>query len=253
MTQQSLSAEAEVSTRHLSYLENGRAKPSREMVALLAEVLELPPLHRNEMLLAAGLAPQHPSTDIDDASAAHVRAAVEFLLTRHHPYPAMVVDEGWNVVMANDAYLQLACHLQGQPAPPPQATEIHRGAPVRGSNPLLSVFEDEWLRSRVKNLSQFATMALEHVRQVARTSPKARDLELRIRRAVGPVAVNTHPLPLVIPLCLDVDGEPLTLFSTMTMLGTSADIVLSSLRLETQFPADERSDRLLRRITGSGD
>ncbi len=248
-TQLSLALEAEVSTRHLSYLENGRAKPSREMIAMLTSVLEVPPLHRNEMLLAAGLAPQYPSTELDDASARHVRSAVEFLLARHHPYPAMVVDQAWTLVMANDAYVQLACHLQGAEGPRPDPHKIHRGAPIQGSNALLSLFEDEALRGRVRNLPEFAAMALEHVRQAARTHPKAKDVEARIRRVVGSLPANTGPVPLVIPLRLDVDGEVLTLFSTMTMLGTSADIVLSSLRIETQFPADPHSDALLRRIT----
>ncbi|MGH1341738.1 MAG: helix-turn-helix domain-containing protein [Nannocystales bacterium] len=252
-TQLSLALEAEVSTRHLSYLENGRAKPSREMIAVLTSVLDVPLLHRNEMLLSAGLAPQYPSTELDDSTARHVRSAVEFLLVRHHPYPSMVVDEAWNLVMANDAYVQLACFLRGAEGPPSDPQKVHRGAPVQGSNALLSLFEDASLRKRIRNLSEFASMVLTHVHLAARTHAGAKDVEARIRRAVGVLPSSTAPFPPVIPLCLDVDGEPLTLFSTMTMLGTSADVVLSSVRVETQFPADPRSDALLRRITAVGE
>jgi len=252
-TQLSLALEAEVSTRHLSYLENGRAKPSREMIAVLTSVLDVPLAHRNEMLLCAGLAPQYPSTELDDSTARHVRTAVEFLLLRHHPYPSMVVDEAWDVVMANDAYVQLGCFFRGAQGPPPDPQRVHRGAPVQGSNALLPLFEDESLRARVRNLPEFAAMVLTHVRLAARTHAGAKDVEARIRRVVGVLPNSATPFPPVIPLCLDVEGEPLTLFSTMTMLGTSADVVLSSVRIETQFPADPRSDALLRRITAGED
>ncbi|MBV1859599.1 MAG: helix-turn-helix transcriptional regulator [Nannocystaceae bacterium] len=252
-TQLSLAQEAEVSTRHLSYLENGRAKPSREMVAVLSSVLDVPLLHRNEMLLSAGLAPQYPSTELDDSTARHVRSAVEFLLVRHQPYPSMVVDEAWNVVMANDAYVQFACFFRGSQGPPPDAQKVHRGAPVQGSNALLSLFEDDSLRTRIRNLPEFAAMVLTHVRLAARTHAGAKDVEARIRRIVGVLPESNAPFPPVIPLRLDVDGELLSLFSTMTMLGTSADVVLSSMRVETQFPADPRSDALLRRITAGED
>ncbi len=247
-TQLSLALEAEVSTRHLSYLENGRAMPSREMISVLTSVLDVPLLHRNEMLLAAGLAPQYPSTELDHGAAGHVRAAVEFLLQRHHPYPAQVVDESWNVVMANDAYLQFVCFLQGVDGPPPDPERIHRGAPIQGTNALLSLFEDERLRTRVRNLPEFAAMALSHLRHAARTHSGPKEVEARIRRIVGALPTSADPLPLVIPLVLDVDGETLSMFSTMTMLGTSVDVLLSSLRVETQFPANARSDALLRRI-----
>lgn len=248
-TQLSLALEAEVSTRHLSYLENGRAKPSREMIAVLTSVLDVPLVHRNEMLLSAGLAPLYPSTELDDSTARHVRSAVEFLLVRHHPYPSMVVDEAWNLVMANDAYVQFACFLRGSEGPPPDPQKVHRGAPVQGSNALLSLFEDESLRTRIRNLPEFAAMVLSHVRLAARTHAGAKDVEARIRRVVGAPPDSATPFPPVIPLCLDIEGESLALFSTMTMMGTSADVVLSSLRIETQFPANPRSDALLRRIT----
>lgn len=252
-TQLSLALEADVSTRHLSYLENGRAKPSREMIAVLSAVLDVPLTHRNEMLLSAGLAPQYPSTELDDSSARHVRSAVEFLLLRHHPYPSMVVDEAWNVVMANDAYVQLVCTFRGAAPPPPDPQKVHRGAPVAGSNALLPLFEDEALRERVRNLPEFAAMVLTHVRLAARTHAGAKDVEARIRRVVGTPRSTATPYPPVIPLRLDVGGETLSLFSTMTMLGTAADVVLSSVRIETQFPADPRSDALLRRIASGED
>lgn len=247
-TQLALALEAEVSARHLSFLENGKANPSSQMIDTLAGVLDVPLLQRNSMLLAAGLAPRYPATDLGEDEAQHVRSAVEFLLLRHHPYPAFVVDEIWNVVMANDAYVQLACALRGQDGPQPDSARIHRGETVEGTNALLAIFEDPVLRGRLVNVEAFASVVLEHLRLLSRTHPQAVEVQRRIRRVVGPLETHSGPLPLVIPICFDLDGRPLSIFSTMTMLGTSADVVLSALRVETHFPADPESDALLRAV-----
>lgn len=247
-TQLNLAMEAEVSARHLSFLENGKANPSSQMVDTLTEVLDVPLLQRNAMLLAAGLAPRYPATDLGQDEARHVRSAVEFLLLRHHPYPAFVVDEVWNVLMANDAYVQLACALRGGKGPPPDATRIHRGEAVEGTNALLAVFEDPVLRGRLVNVNAFASVVLEHLRLLSRTHPEAAEIQRRIRRAVGPIEARSGPVPLVIPICFDVGGTRVSIFSTMTMLGTSSDVVLSSLRVETNFPADPQSDAWLRAV-----
>ena len=247
-TQMSLALEAEVSARHLSCLETGKAKPSGAMIETLAEVLEVPLQQRNAMLLAAGLAPRYASTGLGQDEARHVRAAVEFLLVRHHPYPALVVDEQWDVMMANDAYVQLVCALRGGPAPPPRPEAVHRGPPLEGSNALLPVFEDPAIRSRLRNEKVFARAVLEHLRGVARTHRGAAEVRRRIQRAVGPLESGHGAAPLVIPLEFDVDGSTLAMFSTMTMLGTSADVVLSTMRVETHFPANPHSERLLRAI-----
>lgn len=250
-TQLNLALEAEVSARHLSFLENGRAKPSPQMVDTLAEALDVPLPQRNAMLLAAGLAPRYPATQLDDGNAQQVRSAVEFLLRRHHPYPSVVVDDLWNVQMANDAYVQLACRLHGQPGPPPQPDVIHRGPPIEGTNALLPLFEDPSLRAALLDAEAFARTVLEHLRVLSRTRPEAAELARRIRRAVGPLDTRVGELPLVIPIAFQLGDERLAMFSTMTMLGTSNDVVLSSMRIETQFPADAQSDRLLREIAGA--
>ncbi len=247
-SQLSLALEADVSARHLSFLENGHAKPSPKMVDTLAEVLDVPLPQRNAMLLAAGLAPRYSATQLDDREARHVRSAVEFMLRRHHPYPSVVVDELWNVQMANDAYLQLACYLHGRPGPPPRPDAIHRGPPIEGTNALLAVFEDPVLRACLIDVQAFARTVLEHLRVLSRTRPEATVLERRIRRAVGPLESCVGELPLVIPISMQLGQERLSMFSTMTMLGTSSDLVLGSTRVETQFPADAPSDALLQRI-----
>jgi len=162
----------------------------------------------------------------------------------------MLVSESNTAVVASPSFGAL---LRSWRQPPSDPQKVHRGAPVQGSNALLSLFEDPSFRKRIRSLSEFASMVLTHVHLAARTHAGAKDVEAGIRRAVGVLPSSTAPFPPVIPLCLDVDGEPLTLFSTMTMLGTSADVVLSSVRVETQFPADPRSDALLRRITAVGE
>ena len=220
------------------------------MVDTLAEALDVPLPQRNAMLLAAGLAPRYPATQLDDRDAQQVRAAVEFMLRRHHPYPSVVVDELWNVQMANDAYVQLACRLHGQDGPPPRPDVIHRGPPIEGTNALLALFEDPALQAALVDPHAFARTVLEHLRVLSRTRPEAAELGRRIRRVVGPLEARDGELPLVIPIAFRLGEERLAMFSTMTMLGTSNDVVLGSMRIETQFPADAQSDRLLRRIAG---
>src|SRR3954453_17327651 len=107
MSQMDLALEAEISTRHLSFVETGRAQPSREMVLHLADQLEVPLRERNVILVAAGFAPVFPERALDDPAMAAARRAVDVILTAHEPYPALVVDQRWNLVAANRAIAPL--------------------------------------------------------------------------------------------------------------------------------------------------
>jgi len=248
-TQLELAGEAEVSPRHLSYLENGRAKPSRQMVLVLASALEVPLADRNRLLLAAGYAPAYREAGLEGPEAEPIDRAFRYLLARHEPYPAAVVDPGWNVQMANDAYAKLIAFLVGTPGLLP-SRPIHDAPPVRGSNGLTPLFDPSGLRPCVANFGEVAPVLLAHLRHAAASDAAARATLDRVEQFELPEDDPPAPaLPVVVPLVLTRDGTRLSLFSSMTMLGTAMDAVLSSLRLETFFPRDGATDAALRRIT----
>lgn len=253
-TQLQLAHEAQVSSRHLSYVENERSSPSRKMIVQLAEVLEMPLAERNRLLLAAGFAPAYPSVGLEGEEAAAPRRVMRFLLERHQPYPAAIVDPGWNVRMANDAYVRFACHLKDQPVP--RGPAVHDGAPVRGTNALVPLFDPDGLRARVANFERIAPVLLAHLKVVARDDTAARETlnrveELLDRDSLDSDSFDNYPptLPVVVPIVFESQGKRIELLTAMTMLGSTADTVLSSLRLETLLPADRDSDDAIVAIT----
>ncbi len=250
-TQLALAHEAEVSPRHLSCLETGRSKPSREMVLVLASRLEVPLAERNRMLLSAGFAPAYSADGLEGKDAAAVSRALRFMLQRHWPYPATVVDPCWNLVMANDAYVRLSQWIGGANLAAADPGRIHDQPPLRGTNILIQLFDPAGLRPMVRNFDTMAPVLLDHLRHTAREDAHALAMLHRLER-LGPIPTGSTPdgrLPLVVPLELDVRDTRLALFSTMTMLGTATDTVLSALRLETYFPADESTDRRINEIS----
>lgn len=251
-TQLALADEAEVSTRHISYLETGRAKPSREMVMLLASQLEMPLGERNHLLLSAGFAPAYRTEGLASDDSQPLQKALRFMLRRHQPYPATVVDPQWNLLMANDAYTRLLGWFAGEQTSDADPERIIDGGPLVGTNTLEPLFDPNRLRPMVVNFDEVAGLFLGHLRRAARDDASVLATLQRLER-FGPVAgvAGDGRLPLVIPLRLHVRGEMLTLFTTMTMFGTAMDTVVSSLRLETVFPGDEASDALLRRMATS--
>lgn len=250
-TQLDLAAEAEVSTRHLSCLETGKAAPSRVMTLTLAEVLDVPMEDTNRLLALAGFSPAYRARGLEGPDAEPVRQALRFLLKRHHPYPAVVVDPGWNAVVANDAYVTFIRWLAGADAAAPADPErLHDAAPVAGANVLTPLFDPARLRPLVSNLDAFGTHIVQHLRRAARDEPAAAET-LRVLEAFGelpsPAAFDAD-LPIVVPLELAARGETFRLFTSMTLFGSSADTVLSSLRIETSFPADPATDARLRSV-----
>ncbi len=223
------------------------------MVLTLCEVLDIPLDETNQLLTRAGFAPAYRSRGLEGAQAAPVRAALSFLLRQHHPYPAVVVDPGYNVVWANDAYVQLACWVRDAPFAPANPNLLHDEPPVAGSNALVPLFEDAALRARVTNFPQFASYVLGHLRRAARDEPSAAATLRRLASEASISPVHDGALPVVIPLELSINGAILRLFTTMTMFGSSTDSVLAALRVETFFPANDETDRLLRKQLTSGD
>lgn len=256
LSQLELALQAEVSTRHLSCVETGRASPSREMVLRLAERLQLPPRERNALLVAAGYAPMYRERPLDDPTMASARAAVQRILDAHEPWPALAMDRHWNLVMHNRLVPLL---LQGV------APELLQ-APV---NVLRLSLHPLGLAPRIHNLAQWREHLLERLRQqIAATGDLALAAladELRAlsapagdtgpqRGAGGPVA---HALPgehlgVLMPFRFDTPLGVLNLISTTTVFGTAVDITLQELALETFFPADDETAERLRALAGDG-
>ena len=246
-SQLDLSLEAEVSARHISFLETGRAKPSREMVIGLAACLEIPLRDRNQLLTAAGFAPVYGQTSLDDPDMHPVRELLSTILEATEPNGAMVVDRYWNVIMANGAAQRLTAHFIANPA-------ALAGAPL---NAYRLVFSPDLLRPHIGNWEQVASLLIDRLYRelkLGEDDPKTRELFDEIMgypdvpaRFSGLAAATASAL--VLPLQLEKGSDRLHLVSTITTVGTPQDVTLDELRIESFYPADPESmqarDRLL--------
>ena len=240
LSQLELSLEAEVSARHLSFVETGRSKPSRELVLHLAEHLEVPLRDRNTLLLAAGYAPAHPRTALDAPEMTPVRQALDAILTGHEPYPAVIVDHRWNVVTANDAALAvLADGVAPELLAPPM-------------NALRVTLHPDGLAPRIVNLSEWAAHLLQRLQREATASgdPDLAALLQELRGYPGVSAGHDDGDTagrLFVPLRLRHDrlGE-LSFFSTVATFGTALDLTMAELAIESFFPADDATAAALR-------
>jgi transcriptional regulator with XRE-family HTH domain len=236
LSQLDLALRAEVSTRHLSFVETGRAAPSREMVIRLAEHLEVPLRERNELLISAGYAPLYAETPLEAPTMAAVRDALRQVLTGHEPFPALVVDRHWNMLEANRAVGLLTSGIA------PELLE----APV---NVLRASLHPRGLAPRIANLGEWRGHLLERLRrQVALTADRELSelyAELRAYPGEPPAAVLPEPA-VVAPLRLRQDGGELALFSIVATIGTPLDITVSELVIESFFPADAATAAALR-------
>jgi len=242
LSQLDLAQEADVSTRHLSFVETGRSVPSREMVLRLAERLNVPLRERNSLLVAAGYAPMYRERPLDDPALAPARKAVELILKSHEPFPALAVDRHWNLVAANR---MLAPLLAGADASLLQA-------PV---NVLRLSLHPQGLAPKIANLTQWRTHLFERLRQQIHATGDAVLAalldELRgypVRGSEGDVHMDGEHLGVVMPFLFRTDFGVLSFISTTTIFGTPVDVTLQELALETFFPADEKTAEILRKL-----
>jgi len=242
MSQLDLSLEAEVSTRHLSFVETGRSSPSREMVLILGSVLDVPLRERNALLHAAGYTSEYRESSFDEPSMEPIRRLLGFILERHEPYPVVVVDPWWNPKLANRAQLRLTAWLMGDAATP------HATPP----NLMASVFDPDGLRPLIVNLETLGPCLLNRLHRDAVTDVRSRELLEECLAFPGiPDAWRRpvlHPPSLLVPMELLKDGVLLKLYSTITTLGTPQDVTVQEVRIETFFPADESTDAFLRKL-----
>ncbi len=238
VSQLDLALDADVSSRHLSFVETGRAQPSREMVLRLAEALEVPLRERNALLLAAGYAPLYRETGLGAPEMGDARHAVEFILAQQEPYPAIVVDRHWNLLLANQAtHRFFAMFLDAPPAGTPNAMRL--------------IFHPQGLRPFVENWDEVARHLVERVHREAAGPPDAATRAL-LEELLGYPGVpsgwrtpqlDRAPAPLLGIVYRKGDVR-LSVFSTITTFGTPQDVTLQELRIECFFPADEATRAL---------
>lgn len=231
MSQLDLALEAEVSSRHISFLETGRARPSREMILRLSDRLEIPREARNAMFTAAGLAPAYVARDRDAKDLAPVHDAVTWMLERHAPYPAFSVDRHWCLVDLNA----------------PAAMLFGAAGLGRGASMIDAVLENAVLRSALVNLDE----VLWHGAARLRTESAHFGGDPVLDRAASRFedAIETKPehqvYPAIIPSVYRMGDMTLSLFATITQFGTAEDVALSELKIEMMFPADEATRQAL--------
>ena len=246
MSQLEFATEAEISSKHLSFLETGRSQPSRDMLLHLVELLEVPLRERNALLIAAGFAPMFGERALSDPALKAAREAVELVLKGHEPYPALAVDRHWTMLAANGTVAVLLGGVDATLLRPPV-------------NVLRLSLHPSGLAPRIVNLAQWRAHLFARLRRQIDVSadpilvtlldeltkypaPAANAREARID------ANAVAGMPVVVPLQLAHDGIVLSFISTTTVFGTPIDVTLSELALETFFPADAATAGILQAL-----
>ena len=242
LSQLDLAGDAEVSTRHLSYVETGRALPSREMVLRLANRLEVPLRERNRLLTAAGYAPMFAERRLDDPALQSARQAIELVLKGHEPYPALAVDRHWTMLSHNRAVPPLLQGVDPELLKPPL-------------NVLRLSLHPNGLAPRIVNLRQWRAhiFARLHQQVTASADPVLAALEEELRGYPSPMGEDDGGIEasVILPLVLATPMGTLSFISTTTVFGTPVEITLSELALETFFPADAKTSEVLRSMAMS--
>lgn len=246
LSQLDLSLTSSVSQRHLSFLESGRARPSRAMVLQLCDALEVPLRERNDWLLAGGFAPLFRERALEDPQMAHVMAAVRMMLRNHEPYPALAVDRAWNLRLTNGPFETLMAMVGAD-----VWTRVGGGE----RNLMRLIFHPDGIRPQVANWSTIAPLLWHRARReseaVGGEDMKAVLADLaRHQDAHTLRAAEDASLVPVLPLVLERDGVRLSLFTVISTFGTAQDVTADELRIESFFPADDETERLFRGLAG---
>jgi transcriptional regulator with XRE-family HTH domain len=239
LSQLDLALDAEISSKHLSFVETGRAQPSREMILRLAEQLKIPLRERNVLLTSAGFAPVFPERPLDDQSLHAARQTVELILQGHEPNPALALDRHWNLITSNKAvgfFLKNVKPAQLQP-------------PV---NVLRLSLHPDGLARQIVNFSEWRAHLLERLRRQIEITADAVLIELEKELKGYPAPKENHrretidSRAIAIPLRIKTGAGELSFISTTTVFGTPVDITLSELVIESFFPADEKTSSFLK-------
>ena len=244
MSQLDLACEAEISARHLSFVETGRSTPSREMILHLAEQLEIPVRERNVLLVTAGYAPVFPERTLDDPQLSAARAAIDQMLEGHKPYPAFAIDRRWDIVASNGALMQMYDGV---------LAELMQ-API---NAMRLSLHPQGLAPKIANLAEWRAHLLARLRHQIDLTADSELVDL-IKE------LQTYPAPretpgrgsgsrapgVIVPFQLRIGESILSFFSTTMVFGTPIDITLSELAVESFFPADGETAALVRAMAG---
>jgi transcriptional regulator with XRE-family HTH domain len=241
ISQLDLALDAEVSAKHVSFVETGRAQPSREMILRFAEHLQVPLRDRNVLLNAGGYAAIFPERSLDDAALTTARRAVDLVLRGHEPYPAIAIDRHWTLVAANRAVAPLTAGIPAALLQPP-------------TNVLRLSLHPDGLAPRIVNYGEWRAHVIDRVNRQVETTADAvlADLLSELRQYPAP-SESGSAIPkrdyqgVVVPLELRADSGVLAFISTTTVFGTPVDITLSELAVESFFPADDETAEALRR------
>jgi transcriptional regulator with XRE-family HTH domain len=240
LSQMDLALDADISTRHLSFLETGRARPSREMVLRLAEQLDVPLRERNALLRAAGFAPAYPERPMTDPALDQAQRAVELILTAHEPYPAIAIDRHWTLLAMNGAVAPMMVGVAAHLVEPPV-------------NVLRLALHPDGLAARTVNYGEWRAhllTRLKHEVEVSADAVLAALLEELAGYPYPPGAADSAGGEalggVAVPFQLRTAAGVLSFISTTTVFGTPTDVTLSELALETFFPADDATAALLR-------
>jgi transcriptional regulator with XRE-family HTH domain len=245
LSQLELALDADISSRHLSYVETGRSQPSREMVLRLADALEIPLRERNALLVAAGYAPRYSETGLAAPEMAQMRRAIELILRQQEPYPAFVLDRHWDIRMSNEAA--------------PRCTRFLLGTEPTESNMMRLVLHPNGVRPMMVNWEETAGDLIRHLHNQIAASPwdeRAKALLAEVLAYPGVPAewrtrdVGAPATPLLTTIFRKGDVE-LRFFSTITAFGAPHDVTLEELHIECSFPADEATTTACRDLFGS--
>ena len=250
ISQLGLATEAGVSQRHISFLETGRAKPSREMVIHLAAALDVPLRQRNELLGSAGFAAAYQERGPDDSAMRQIQEVLQRLLRAHEPYPAYIVDRMWNLVAANDVASKVIA--MGMPPATDPATF--------GGNVMRLMLHPAGARHAVANWEAVAGELLRRLGRDVAAQPGDEELAALLEEARSYLAdvdpellAETPPTAdeLLIPIVLRTPHGDLETFTTIATIGAAHDVTLEELRIETLLPATAAAEQLLRRIAAN--
>jgi transcriptional regulator with XRE-family HTH domain len=239
LSQLDFANEAEISSKHLSFLETGRSQPSRDMLLRLAEILDVPLRERNAMLIAAGFAPMFTERSLTDPALQAAREAVELVLKGHEPYPALAIDRHWQMLAANAAVTSLLDGIGAELMKPPV-------------NVLRLSLHPNGLAPRIVNLPQWRAHLFARLRRQIDVSADPVLIELldELWEYPAPAAnareARMDAQSVVVPLQLAMNGVVLSFISTTTVFGTPIDVTLAELALESFFPADNATAEVLR-------
>jgi len=233
-----VAAYAAVSARHLSFIENGRSRPSREMVLHLAHRLDIPVRDRNQLLLAAGYAPTFSEHTLDERDMALAHEALKQLLRAYEPYPALAVDRHWNIVSANRGFDFVVRGAAPELLAPP-------------ANALRIALHPSGLAPRISNFGEWSSMLMAHLQREIEVAPDSELRALCEELAGFPGVSPTGDLDgtlacgIIFAHILELADPRLTLLTTLTTFGTARDLTLAELTIESFFPANSESGAIL--------